>query len=167
MGTVKGLNHVGLSVSDLDVAVGFFRDVMGLELMGSGEVTYPHLDEIIGIGPTRLRWAELTTPGEELLELFQYMEPEGKAHSDQRTCDPGTVHVCFECDDVAAVLTRATDAGYLARTASAVRIPFGDWEGWLCVYVVGPDSITIELVQRPEGASPGVPGAAARRRDAR
>jgi len=161
------LNHVGLTVSDLDRAINFFRDVIGLDLAGSGEVAYPHLDEIIGIGTTQLRWAELTIPGEGLLELFQYIEPRGVDRSDQRTCDPGTAHVCFECDDVAAVLDRAIEAGYRARTSQPVRIPFGDWEGWLCVYVVGPDSTTIELVERPEGAPPGVPGAAARMREDR
>ncbi|MEO8423733.1 MAG: VOC family protein [Actinomycetota bacterium] len=160
---VTGINHVGITVSDLDASIVFWRDVVGLELAGSGEVAYPHLDEIIGLGPTRLRWAELLIPGQGLLELFQYLQPLGSSRAGQRTADPGTVHLCLECDDLESLLSRIRGSGYPSRTPAAVRIPFGDWQDWLSVYVSSPDGVTLELVQRPAGAPPGVPGSAAGR----
>lgn len=145
---VTALNHVGITVGRLDRSLSFWNELVGLELRGRGEVAFPHLDEIIGLGPTRLAWAELEIPGGGMLELFEYLEPAGRPLA-QRTSDPGSVHLCLECEDLDALLGRIQAAGYDSRSETPVTIPLGDWEGFRCVYVVDPDGVTLELVEPP------------------
>jgi catechol 2,3-dioxygenase-like lactoylglutathione lyase family enzyme len=142
------LNHGSVTVADLDRSIGFWRDVIGLELLGSGEVAFPHLDEIIGLGPTRLRWAEFAVPDGTMIELFQYLEPRGTPLQ-QRTCDPGAAHFCFEVSDIDGLVARCYTAGIATRSAGPVRIVQGDYVDWRCVYLSDPDGFTVELVERP------------------
>jgi len=145
---VGKLNHVSVTVADLDRSLRFYEGLLGLRLTGSGEVAYPHLDEIIGVGPTRILWAELDVPGGTMLELFQYVEPTGSP-LEQRPCDPGAVHICLETDELDELVERLRSAGVRTRSPAPVRIPFGDWEGFRAIYAVDPDGVTVELVERP------------------
>lgn len=145
--TVLALNHVGITVSDMDEAVGFWEGGLGLRLDGRGRVAYEHLSDIIGLGPSDLEWAELSLPG-GMIELFRYHEPRG-ATLDQRTCDAGNVHICLEVNDVDAVTEVLRQRGATTMSEGAREIPFGDWEGWKSIYVRAHDGVTVELVQRP------------------
>lgn len=145
---VRGLNHVSVTVGELDRALAFWHGLLGLTISGLGEVAYPHLDEIVGIAPTRIRWAELDLEGGMLLELFQYLEPDG-TRLDQRPWDAGAVHICLEVGGLDQLVTRLQEAGVVTRSKGAVQIPFGDWEGFRSIYAVDPDGVTVELLERP------------------
>ena len=49
MPRITGFNHFSAAVSDMDGALGFWRDLLGLELLGRGVVEYDHLDQIVGL----------------------------------------------------------------------------------------------------------------------
>ena len=63
MSQVVSFNHFNVTVSDMDRSLGFWQDLLGLELLGRGVVEYPHLDRIVGLENTRIEWAELALPG--------------------------------------------------------------------------------------------------------
>jgi len=140
-------NHFGLSVSDMDAALRFWTQGIGLTQLGRGRVQYPHLDRIIGIEDTDIEWAELALES-GIIELFCYHSPSADTQSPQINA-PGATHLAIEVVDIAAVHTRLTQLGYEVASASPVRIPFGDWEGWLCAYIREPNGVTIELLEKP------------------
>lgn len=145
--SITCLNHFNVSVADMDEAIAFWRDGLGLVLTGRGTVTYPHLDVIVGLTDTTIEWAELDLPSGGLIELFRYVAPAGSA-VEPTVNRPGTTHVAFEVDDIDAQLEQVRP--YARRVvADPVTIPFGDWEGWRCVYLEEPNGVTVELVQRP------------------
>ncbi len=146
--SVIRLGHVSLTVSDLDASLAFWRDVIGLPLLGRGVAEYEHLDRIIGVGHTRIEWAELSIPGGSMLELFRYLEPAGRAVSPE-PCDPGATHICLEVDRLDEVVARIHEAGYATRSPQPVAIPFGDWKGFRDIYVTDPDGATVELSEPP------------------
>jgi lactoylglutathione lyase len=149
--TVGTLNHVSVTVARLDRALAFYEGLLGLEVLGRGDVAHPHLDEIVGVGPTRIRWAELAIPGGLMLELFEYIEPEG-VPLEQRPCDPGAMHICLEVEALDTLVERLHGDGIATRSPAPVRIPLGDWEGYRSIYVIDPDGITVELLERPPAA---------------
>ncbi|MGH3430995.1 MAG: VOC family protein [Mycobacteriales bacterium] len=144
---ITGLNHVSITTANLDRALGFYQDLLGLELLGDGEVERPHLDRIIGLGHVRLRWAELDLGSGQILELFQYLEPPGTP-LEQRTSDPGSVHLALNVDDIHTIHTRLIAAGVTTRS-EPIPIPTGNWAGAWSLYAVDPDGVTIELIQLP------------------
>jgi catechol 2,3-dioxygenase-like lactoylglutathione lyase family enzyme len=150
MGIVRQ-NHFSITTSDIERSLAFWRGLLELDLIGRGEIAAPHLDAVIGLGPTRLLWAELAVPDGGMLEIFQYLAPLG-TEIRARTCDPGSVHVCFEVTDLDALVDKLRAAGVPMRSSEPVTIPTGDWRGWRDIYVEDPDGVTIELSERPTAA---------------
>jgi glyoxylase I family protein len=152
--SVAGLDHVSVTVSDLDRSLRFYQELLGLPLLSRGEITAPHLDQIIGLDqPVTLRWAELDLRNGQILELFQYVEPKGEPLV-QRTADPGSSHFALRVDDVHQLHARLTESGVTCRS-QPVQIPSGDWAGARAVYVLDPDGATVELVQDAPARRPG------------
>ncbi len=131
----------------MDASLAFWRDALGLELLGRGRVQYRHLDVIVGQDGTDIEWAELRLPT-GIVELFAYHAPRGTP-IDNTVINPGTAHVCLEVDDAAAMTERLHRQGYRSHSTDPVRIPGGDWADWLSIYFVDPDGFTVELVQHP------------------
>lgn len=157
MGRVAGFNHFNVSVADMDRSLTFWHELLELDLLGRGTVRYPHLDQIVGLRDTEIEWAELRLPSGGLIELFRYHHPPGE-HRTHGVNDSGTTHLCLEVEGIDEVVARLRRAGVPTLSEEPVRIPFGDWEGFRCVYVKDPDGITIELVERPESSQKVAPG---------
>jgi catechol 2,3-dioxygenase-like lactoylglutathione lyase family enzyme len=146
---VVRFNHFNVCVSDMDRSLPFWMDGLGLQLMGRGIVEYDHLDRIVGLNDTRIEWAELALPGGGIIELFRYHNPAADS-IDASVNRPGATHFAIEVDDIEAQFKQLRAYGFVDEQATITRIPFGDWENWLCAYVRDADGVTIELLQRPQ-----------------
>jgi catechol 2,3-dioxygenase-like lactoylglutathione lyase family enzyme len=158
--------HTGLSVSDLDRSIAFYRDVLGLELVTQWDSAQPYLRRVVGFPDAELRIALLrvprATPGTSghHVELLEYRMPRG-ARGDTRTCNPGNAHIAFAVDDLDAAYTELRAKGVRFKSAP-VEITHGRNTGAKAVYLLDPDDITLELVQPAPGAGPRVRSAAGR-----
>lgn len=150
--------HTGLTASDLDRSLGFYRDLLGLEVVAQWDSAQPYLRRIVGFPDAELRLALLRVPGASAgasghhLELLEYKRPRGE-RGDPRTCNPGNVHVCFMVDDLDAVYAELSGRGVRFKSAP-VTIEHGRHRGGKAVYLWDPDDITLELVQ-PAAAPAG------------
>ena len=70
------LDHIGIVVADLERALAFWRDGLGLEQTGRGVAEWPHLSALNGLAEVRLEWATLAL-GNATVELTRYARPEG------------------------------------------------------------------------------------------
>ena len=75
MGRIKRLDHVGVTVADLDAAIRFFVK-LGLELEGRMPMEGEFLDTVCGIPDSRTEIAMLRAPDGG--------EPEGRGHLHHR-----------------------------------------------------------------------------------
>jgi len=141
------LNHVSVTCADLDRSLDFYVGLLGLRVMSRGERMSDVLTQVIGLGPVRIRFAELAIGEGGFLELFEYVEPRG-APVASRTCDPGNVHFAIEVDDIEATHRRLTEAGATTRSPP-VLITSGDWIGGRAFYSVDPDGVTVECLALP------------------
>jgi catechol 2,3-dioxygenase-like lactoylglutathione lyase family enzyme len=145
---VLAFNHFSATVADLDRALGFWQGSLGLELIGRGVVEYEHLDRVVGLQGTKIEWAELKIAGGGLVELFRYLNPPGTPVTGTVN-DPGRTHLCLEAEDLDGLIVRIQLAGYRTVSPAPVTIPRGDWRGFRSIYVVAPDDVVVELVERP------------------
>ena len=140
---ITQLEHVALSVSDLDRSVAFYRDALGFSLM---RIIEPRDDEklgaIIGMRGARARIAHLRK-GDNMLELFQYVLPVGRpVPPDKSQADIGMIHAGFRSSDVSADFRRLQSLG-VAFISEPVEFRPGVW----VVYFRGPDGEVFELRQ--------------------
>ena len=146
--TVHGIDHAGITVASVAVALGFYRDLLGLRVTAEGGDEGPELDAIVGLTGVRMRYAELDLGDGHMLEVLEYVTPEGTPLR-QRPCDPGASHLALRVDDVDAVWARLKAAGvHVGSPPTTITAP-GPWNGARCAYVDDPDGRSVELVQRP------------------
>ncbi|MFN8523033.1 MAG: VOC family protein [Chloroflexota bacterium] len=147
--TVLGIHHAGVTVGDIERALGFYRDLLGLELQVMVDRDEASIGEIVGFPNAHLRIAYLTVPGQATrLEILQYIRPVGTPIAFQ-TCDPGTGHVCFAVDGIHAIAERLRAAGVVMRSEHPVKIVQGPNRGAYALYVRDPDGNAVELIQPP------------------
>ncbi|MBI2909209.1 MAG: VOC family protein [Chloroflexi bacterium] len=87
-------------ISDLDRAVVFYRDILGMSVDCIVDISGPGIAEGTGLPGAHLRSAHMVLDTVEYVELHHYVRPEGKKRSEMRLCDVGCSHVAFEVDDV-------------------------------------------------------------------
>jgi catechol 2,3-dioxygenase-like lactoylglutathione lyase family enzyme len=145
------VHHAGVTVANLDRALAFYRDVLGLEVFVVAERTDATIGQIVGYPGGRIKLAFCGVPGDTArVELLEYLEPRGEGAGGD-TFRPGTGHVCFRVSDIDALYERITAAGYPARSAAPVAITEGPNAGARAFYVRDPDGYTVELFQPPPG----------------
>ena len=147
---LTGILHTGLTVSDLDRSIAFYRDLLGLELITQWDSSQPYLRTVVGYPDAELRIALLRLPASDgapghHIELLEYRRPRG-SRGDANTYNPGNGHVAFMVDDLAATYAQLRARGVRFKSAP-VDITHGRNAGGKAVYFFDPDDITLEMIQ--------------------
>ena len=151
MAVITGVDHFGVTVSDVERSLEFWRDQLGLVEVGRGVIEWEHLDRLVALSDTRIEWVELGIPGGGTVELSHYHRPEGAPVAPGEENEPGRSHISLLVDDLVSMLAALRAEGVRARTDEPVDIPVGAYAGGKAVYVFDPDGVEIELIQRRGG----------------
>ena len=139
--------HAGYTVSDLDRALPFYRDLLGLKLVRDAVREGPDYDELTGTTGARLRVAVLEDAGGFWIELCQSLEPRSDAQPG-RLGDPGAGHVSFCLDDLSTAHNQLVAAGARVQSPPVELSREGHAAGKV-LYLYDPDGNIIELFERP------------------
>ena len=143
--------HTGLTVSDLERSIAFYRDILGLELVTQWESAQPYLRTVVGYPDAELRIALLRLPrgatgrSGHHIELLEYRAPRG-TRGDANTFNPGNAHVAFMVEDLDAAYAEMSAKGVRFKSAP-VAVTHGRNTGGKAVYFFDPDDITLEMIQ--------------------
>jgi len=146
----RGIDHLGLTVTDVERSLGFWRDLLGLEVTGRGVIEWEHIDRLTAIPHTKIEWVELTLPDGAVIELQQYHRPTAAPLAPGAENEAGRSHVSIVVGDLESLLRDARSAGFRTRSQDPVAIPRGAYTGSLAAYVLDPDGYSIELMEHPE-----------------
>ncbi len=93
------LDHIGIAVRDLDTALSFYRDALGLEIEGVEEVPSQHVR------------AQFVSVGGATLELLEATSSQSAIARSIERRGPGLHHLTLRVDNLAAVLARLKARG--------------------------------------------------------
>jgi len=99
MPTIKQIDHLAVLVEDIQQAVAFWRDGLGMEVSHQQDV--PTEQARIAFLPVGDSEIELVQPTTDDSGLRRYLEKRG----------PGMHHVCLQVDDIEAMLARLKARG--------------------------------------------------------
>ena len=146
---IVSTDHTGITVSNLERSLEFWRDVLGFEFSHSAHQKGDLAQEITGVDGAEIKLAVLKTPGGHNIELLQYLAPADHKRATLRPCDVGSVHLALLVNDLDAVLAQIAASGWEAA-GKPQTLNTGPNAGKRVVYVRDPDGTTIELMQPPE-----------------
>jgi lactoylglutathione lyase len=122
-----GFAHAGVTVSDLERSLAFYRDALGLELVDPAVTSSVAVLEVPGSGP--------------VLQLVDY-DGDDRYCASCRPCDYGARHVCLYVDDVRGLCARVLERGY------GTRAPVAESPNGLVVHAIDGDGYHVELFER-------------------
>jgi catechol 2,3-dioxygenase-like lactoylglutathione lyase family enzyme len=146
---VLSFNHTSFTVSDLDRAIAFFREVLGFEVTSKAPRDPAMIRRVTGVPGADVMIAYVQGPG-HCIELIEYLGPEDRRSVKARPCDTGFAHMAFDVDDIEAAIS-AAEAHQVRPIAPPATIDQGPNRGAKVAYLRDPDAITIEFVQPPRG----------------
>lgn len=133
--TIKKIDHIGIVVRDIEAALKFYRDALGLELTKTEFV--PEQAVKIAFLPTGDSKIELVQPTTDDSGIARYLTKRGE----------GIHHICLEVDDIEATLARmvAQGVGLIDKTP---RTGSGG-QKYAFVHPKSAHGVLIELYKKP------------------
>jgi catechol 2,3-dioxygenase-like lactoylglutathione lyase family enzyme len=145
---IVSADHTGITVSNLERSLAFWRDVLGFEFSHTAHQKGDLAQEITGVEGAEIKLAVLKTPGGHRIELLEYLAPADRKRANLRPCDIGFVHVALLVDNLDLVVERIAASGWEAA-GKPQTLKTGPNAGTCVIYVRDPDRTTIELMQPP------------------
>jgi catechol 2,3-dioxygenase-like lactoylglutathione lyase family enzyme len=153
---IESVLPTALTVSDMDRALGFYRDLLGFELA----VELPPKDErerwdayherVCGITGSRIDVAYLqATDGATHLELIEYLRPKLEPAPPRSLAEPGVSIVALRVRNSAAVVERLRAAG-VDVLSDPVRYRTDAGEESYTTYLYDPDGNALCLFETLE-----------------
>jgi methylmalonyl-CoA/ethylmalonyl-CoA epimerase len=137
MPKITGIHHIALAVPEIESALAFWRDTLGLPLEGVSEV--PEQTARIAFLPVRNTEVELVQPTAGNSGVARFLEKHG----------PGMHHVCFEVEDLEGMVSLLRGKG--------VRL-LGDAPGtgaggrrMIFIHPASTNGVLVELYEAPTG----------------
>jgi catechol 2,3-dioxygenase-like lactoylglutathione lyase family enzyme len=151
---LRGTDHIGFTVPDLDAAVDFFVNVIGCEAFydlgpfkSDDDWMHTHLNVHPKTVMKRLKF--LRCKHGSNFEIFEYEAPD-QNRQQPKNSDVGGHHLAFYVDDMAAALAHLKACGVRILGEPTVRTT-GASAGQTWVYFLSPWGMQFELVSYPGG----------------
>ncbi len=149
-GTVHGIFHPVISVSDMDVAVRFYRDILRLRQTFDDMHDPVALGRLFGYDAPVVRSVVLECEDRSEFELVECKKPRGRAETDRDMNDAGIAALALRVSGLDAMVGRVEAGGY-KLTSGIVEQILPDGAILKVAVVRGPDNTKVILVQPPEG----------------
>ena len=153
--TLRGHDHTGLTVPDLQAAVHFFVDVIGCQLVTTfgpfRDDAGSFMSDTLDVHPRAVieRIALLRCGMGSSIELFQYSAPVQRADPPKNS-DIGGHHLAFYVDDMTAAVDYLKARG-VRMLAGPLSITDGPVAGQTINYFLAPWGLQLELISYPHG----------------
>ena len=145
------VNHVGITVSDLDASIKFYEALTGTTIENVDEIGGPRMAAIQGLDKVLIRYANVHLSNINL-DLLEYVDPK-PVEAKYDNGDIGAMHMCFVVDDLQAIVERTKEAGvtFLGdpiefKPEDGLKSGYGTY----VAYFEDPDGVHLELIQ-PQG----------------
>jgi glyoxylase I family protein len=149
MGVVESLDHLAITVSDLENSLPFYVDLLGFEEVGRHRLEGETISTMAGKPGVVMQVVRLRTPDHSnvLLDLQEYITPKGTTSNAQLGMANHS-HFAFRVKGILAIYSRLKEKG--AQFVSS-PVSFGVEHGEVrVVFLKDPDGSILELVEVPE-----------------
>lgn len=147
MNMISKIDHINISVSDLEKSKEFYINLLGFKLETEGDLEGDWMDRTVGLENVKAKYAKLIIPNSETsLELIQYYSPSGERDSKISQANQiGFRHMAFEVNGIENFYQKLKDAGVEIFS----ELQFYKIRKQLC-YFLGPDGEILELAEYSE-----------------
>jgi methylmalonyl-CoA/ethylmalonyl-CoA epimerase len=133
MPKIKRIDHIAIVVEDIESTLGFWREALGLEL--EHVVDVPEQKSMVAFLPIGNSEIELVKPTTDDSGVARYLQKRG----------PGMHHICFEVDDIEAILAHLKGKG--VRLINETPIAGSDGKKLAFIHPESTHGVLVELYE--------------------
>lgn len=137
--TALSAHHVGITVTDLEETLAFYRDVLGLPVVDRFGVGGEAFSDAVGVDGASADFAHLEADGTRI-ELVEY-DPEAQGSPAAELNRPGATHVGLSVDDLEAFHET------LPEDVPTISAPRTTESGTTIMFLRDPEGNLIELLE--------------------
>lgn len=152
---IRGHDHTGVTVPDMEQAVTFFSDILGCQKA----MSFGPFSDDKGTFMTDLLGVDSKAVIENItmmrcgfgsnIELFKYSAPDQRK-LDQKNSDIGAFHIAFYVDDISAAKKFLDEKGVATRLGP-LPVEQGPAAGQAIIYFQAPWGLQLEAISYPDG----------------
>lgn len=133
MAKIKKIDHVAIVVKDIDSALGFWRDALGL--------TLDHLEDV----PSQASKVAFIPVGDSEVELVRPTDPQSGMAKYLEKRGEGLHHLCVEVDDIEGMLKGLKEKGVTLINDEPITLP---GRRMAFIHPKSANGVLIELYER-------------------
>jgi catechol 2,3-dioxygenase-like lactoylglutathione lyase family enzyme len=148
---VRGVDAVGMTVSDVERSVDFFSTVLSFEKISDVELAGPDYEHLEGVFGLRMRVVRMRL-GSESIELTQYLAPRGRpVPADSRSNDRWFQHVAIIVSDMERAYQHLRSHKVEHASSGPQLLPktIPNAAGIRAFYFKDPDGHPLEILEFP------------------
>ena len=136
------LRHIGITVTDLEKSLEFYRDILGFQVVRIMDESGAHIDKFSALEGVKVKTVKLKDANGGMLELLQYHSHPKEAERKDIT-HIGCSHFALTVKNLDLLLDRVLEKGYTINSPPQYS-PDGKVKLTFCS---GPDGTLIEMVE--------------------
>jgi len=146
------LNHVAISVRDVENSLAFYRDALGLAVIADAVISGSDLDVAVMETGARIRMVMLLDEAGTMIELlgWESRPVRERPPEDLKFTSSGLVELCLMVSDLKKLEKNLKEKGFKFRTpiwSFGNCMPGYDGPEVKVTHVVDPDGVQVELIQ--------------------
>ena len=107
---MKAIRHTGIVVSDLEQALHFYVELLGLKVTRRMDEAGEYIDKISGLKSVMVTTVKMAAGDGNLIELLYYRSHPRKPAGSREICETGISHIAFTVGNADAEYTRLSQA---------------------------------------------------------
>ena len=141
---IKGVKHIGMTVSDIDETVEFYAAAGEFEIVSRYELSTDAFDPaLMGAGAPTVDIALVRTPS-VFIKMFDFDPENASAPADKPVYGPGYTHICYVSSVQDPAYDKFKTAGISMISRGDEPVDLGGWGVWYA-YGRDPNGIMLEM----------------------
>lgn len=141
---INSIRHVGIVVKDIDNAISFWEEIIGIKKFNDQVEKSPYIDELLGLQARNLRTVKFIDDKNFIIELLYFPDTPNDDHWMGNLNSVGLTHIAITTSNIGELISRLNKNGY--KTVS--KIMNSPDNKVKVVFVYGPESLFLEIVEQ-------------------
>lgn len=148
---MKAIRHIGIVVNNVDLALRFYRDILGLKIQKDMIEQGEFIDSILGLKDVKVRTIKMSADDGNLVELLYYFSHPKQGRGPEEICTIGVSHPAFTMNNLEEEYLRLKKQGIEFHCYPKIS-PDGNAKVTFCRDFEGN---LVELVEEINNNNPG------------
>lgn len=113
MSAIEAVRHTGIVVNDLEKAISFYQDLLGLKIVKRKEETGKFIDKITGLKNVTATTVKMAAADGALVELLRFSSHPDNVSASSKITTTGITHLAFTVGDLDSLYQKLKEQGVI------------------------------------------------------